>query len=1243
MDFIVADHEQVVGQPPGTLLDTTFPVTVEAKNLYVKVRGRKKEERAILNDISLNVPAGKLMAIMGSSGSGKTTLLNALAGRAKGITGQITFNGQNQEKFLKNGLVAYVEQHDNLLPYVSVRETLRYVARLRLPRDMPKSKKFEIVEAVILELGLKECADTLIGDDWHKGISGGERRRVSVGVQLLTNPSVIFLDEPTTGLDAFNARSLIETLLNLAHNLNRTIILSIHQPRSDIFGYFDQITLLGRGGLLTFCGTPHEGVEFFQGLGFRLGEGINGADYLVDAVAIDDRTEASEMETTNNLNRVVEAFRSTGQTTTTIPAEEVPYSGNRFTQPKSADFFEQVAIISRRILVNMWEDRLMQWGSFLNVVVLGIVLGAMNYKLDENLNSIFARKSIGFSINCVPAYCGLLFITYKLSSEMRVFDRERRDKMYSVPAYLVAWLSLHFALYAILAIIYSAIMYFMVGLRTDNLAYHFGILVVDTILVQWVTVASALLSLGHYAVSCWWIPDCSVPVYVRWMKYFSMPYYAYQIFAYNEFKDRQFACPSIPEGSPSRVLCDGNNVLASIGFDNPLHVSFLGFIALIVGTILVAGLVLHFLPATGVKQAEAVTQPDESKKKGADKKEKKDAGSEAIVDMDRTKTPSISVTLKDLTFALEPTKTSKFASLTKTQAHQTVILDSITASFPAGQLTAVLGASGAGKSTLLSLLQARPLSLPSHLKPKQSGSILHNGVPLEEHSVGGCTASVRQDDTHLLPALTARETLVYAALLRLPQSWSKQRKLHRADEVLVELGLKDCANTLVGGGDVKGLSGGEKRRLSVGLAMLMDPAILLLDEPTSGLDSAAARNMMITLQNIAAKGRTVVCTVHQPRSDIYPLFDRVLLLARGGRVVYEGPGVQLVPHLAEHGHCLPTLTNPADFALDVASVDLRNMLAENMSRERVSILIDAWKARSLNHSSDQEPDSELAGKISALSLMRELPFVEALLLLMSRSFLNLTRQPGLAISRVMNVFGGALIFMIFYVKIGTDQSGVNSRLNLLQQSLSMMNSGMITCISMFPQELLLFKFEYQDRAISTQSFFLAYTLIELPFELIASTLFAIFSRYITGLQLNPGYLILALIGVVSAGESIGIAFSVFFSKPGFSLQLLSLILTLMVLSSGLISVAMPVFLTNLNYLSVVRYAARTIAAAEFLPDMIIDCPVDTECAYHTGTDVMKLFGFPVGDNHLAFNMVGLVICVVLYRVIAFGVMKWLYR
>lgn len=240
-------------------LSAVDPVDVEVHNLAVQVDtspsplslasllpqkretngGNKSKTKTILHDVSANMPRGTLTAIIGGSGSGKTTMLNTMAERIKSrrltITGNTLFNGQRGINSIRS---AYVMQQDVLLPTLTVRETLQYSANLRLPPPTTEAERKKVVEEAILELSLKECADTRIGNNIHKGCSGGEKRRTSIGVQLLSNPSVLFLDEPTTGLDATSAFQLVRTLKSLAGK-GRTIITTIHQPRSEIWGLFD--------------------------------------------------------------------------------------------------------------------------------------------------------------------------------------------------------------------------------------------------------------------------------------------------------------------------------------------------------------------------------------------------------------------------------------------------------------------------------------------------------------------------------------------------------------------------------------------------------------------------------------------------------------------------------------------------------------------------------------------------------------------------------------------------------------------------------------------------------------------------------------------------------------------------------------------------------------------------------------------------------------------------------------------
>ena len=340
----------------------------------------KREDGHILHDINGFVPSGSLLIILGTSGSGKTTFLNTLAGRIADkkdgarVSGQVRFfeslplamspsssssvgastsarlrtvNGQELQR-----RTAYVMQNDCLLPNLTVLETLTFAGLLRLPRSLSKQQKIEIVKRVMIELGLKECAHRKVGNqssDAQSGqssssslvISGGERRRVSIGVQLLTDPSVLFLDEPTSGLDSFTANRLIKTLLSMAHAGGRTVLCTIHQPRTEILKMADQILILSKGRVV-FWGPPSTLSSYFSTVaGCPIPRLVNPADFLLDLVSLDPRSPLIWRESSHRLHRLLECWSNSAafQQTKHLLALRDPLIASRQLFDSFASFF----------------------------------------------------------------------------------------------------------------------------------------------------------------------------------------------------------------------------------------------------------------------------------------------------------------------------------------------------------------------------------------------------------------------------------------------------------------------------------------------------------------------------------------------------------------------------------------------------------------------------------------------------------------------------------------------------------------------------------------------------------------------------------------------------------------------------------------------------------------------------------------------------------------------------------------
>ncbi|KAJ4490766.1 hypothetical protein J3R30DRAFT_3424942 [Lentinula aciculospora] len=259
--------------------------------------------KTILSGISGSVKPGQVMAIMGASGAGKSTLLDILARKSKRGTvgGEIFVNGRIVGDTEFRAVTGYVDQEDTLMSTLTVYETVLYSALLRLPREMSEeAKKFRTLET-LNELGILGIKDMRIGNSGHRSISGGEKRRVSIACELVTSPSILFLDEPTSGLDAFNAYNVIDSLVSLAKNYHRTVIFTIHQPRSNIVALFDQLVVLALGRVV-YSGEFGRCGDYFERIGKPCPPGFNIADYLIDLTvqsSVESRSSSPTLESTS--------------------------------------------------------------------------------------------------------------------------------------------------------------------------------------------------------------------------------------------------------------------------------------------------------------------------------------------------------------------------------------------------------------------------------------------------------------------------------------------------------------------------------------------------------------------------------------------------------------------------------------------------------------------------------------------------------------------------------------------------------------------------------------------------------------------------------------------------------------------------------------------------------------------------------------------------------------------------------
>ncbi|CAG7851806.1 ABC transporter G family member 6 Short=ABC transporter ABCG.6; Short=AtABCG6; AltName: Full=White-brown complex homolog protein 6; Short=AtWBC6 [Serendipita indica DSM 11827] len=1185
-----------------------LPVPIPYPAIFSKRNDTSYLSETILRDVDVNCGSGEVLAIIGGSGSGKTTLLSAIVGRLANLPvrkGELSFaptslSAENPELLSAQQMkdkIGFVPQNDYLLPNLTVRETLHYAAELRLPSTIDHRTRTAIVNQTLEELGLTDAADTVIGGfgNIRKGISGGERRRVTIACILVALPSVIVLDEPTSGLDAFTASvldtyicssdlsqayQLLLTLSELAKR-NRTIILSLHQPRSDAFALFTRLLVLSKGSVV-YSGLTSQCLPWFASHGLEPDTGVNPLDFLIDISSVeigeDEKREASKAR----VERLVTAWKENGakysadkskrwtrREKESRVATPEPTAANqslkRFFSSKDGDpalrrpgMVSQTLTLLSRANKNTLRNHGQTLGYAVQAILIGVVLGWSYFRLGETLC---------FQYMAAYFYLSTVYSIYRYCNELVVFDRERADHLYKVIPWLVSEVLSTLSINVVFPALFSVIVYFMVGMRTDSLAKNIFVLIASSILVQLGSVAFALVSASvvrELASSSLMANGTSIffflsagyaiirpPDYVLWIRYISIYWYGFRLVAISQFRGRTFKC----EGVSGIALnqCTGDQVLAGLQIkaSDPLWRYFVPLFGVVMGFNALAGVLLAVWKPGGVKHAVKVGGT---------------AGKETLPesDMDIAR-QRVDVVVKNVGLTwIRPARL-----LMKEKKKQ--ILHDITFSCPSGQITAIMGPSGAGKSSMLQLLAARSMKAGPFARFDREGSILFNGKTLSRND-SDIVSFVQQEDDYHLPALTVRETLRYAAILRLPRTMSRRSKLARAEQVITMLGLEDCADNLVGGPLLKGISGGEKRRLSLAVEMLNDPAVLIVDEVTSGLDAATANNVMLGLKSIADSGRTVICeprhfslTLHQPRSDIYHLLDNVVVLAKGGRTVYAGPRKQVEGTFTAQGYTIPAYFNPADFLLDIISVDNRPEF-ESVSRDRVNRLVEYWVS--------EEEKMKLAGRIEGddsadtsrpMRLAKEsrlTPMWIAGPVLLERAFRNMWRQQPVFWVRIQQSPLMGALYLLYFQRLSKGPTGGQDRIGFFQQLLGAVPFiGLLNSVAIFPAERDVFFHEYQSSAAySTATFTLVTTLVETPFTFIANILLALLANLVAGLTTSPRIFFefaLSTFAVQSLGESVGIIFATFTPEMGLSVSLVSTVLSIITQFSGLVSLSVP--------------------------------------------------------------------------------------
>lgn len=414
-----------------------------------------------------------------------------------------------------------------------------------------------------------------------------------------------------------------------------------------------------------------------------------------------------------------------------------------------------------------------------------------------------------------------------------------------------------------------------------------------------------------------------------------------------------------------------------------------------------------------------------------------------------------------------------------------LILDTVSGFARPGRLLAILGPSGSGKTTLLNVLAGR---LPHSGKLTLKGNVLVNGESIDD--IEHAPAYLTQEDL-FFSQLTVRETLEMAAKMRLPRHMSKEDKDRFVDDLIRKLGLVGVTETRVGDERTRGISGGEKKRLSLGCELISAPRLVLCDEPTTGLDAFQAEKVMTSLRDLAEAGHTVVCSVHQPSSSIFKMFDDVVLLA-GGRVVYEGAKDDAPDHFGAAGYPLPEQCNPAERYLDLISIDYTSDETVKESTERIDKLVSAFKDKPADGLQINRRKSSVGDAVVSRPATNSIGHLGKIGLLFQRAWRQITRDTKTTISRFMSSFMSALLFGAIYWRIGLKQSSIQSRFGLLQVcTINCAMTSLVKTLNVFPKEGVLVNRERSRGSYSILQYFLSKLLAEMPVSAFFPLIFSV--------------------------------------------------------------------------------------------------------------------------------------------------------
>lgn len=1132
--------------------------------LPARIAGKANLE-PIIRDVTGLVKPGEMLLVLGKPGAGCTTFLRSIALERKEygqVTGRVSYGKLSPETMMRDyrSQVIYNGPDDRHFATLTVGRTLTFAANTKLSKQY-KYEVPQIVNTMLQMFAIDHTYDTVVGDEFLRGISGGEKKRLSIAESLLTQAKITCWDNSTRGLDSSTALDYVKSLRVLSDCRNMTTILTLYQASDEIYSLADKVMLLYEGEEI-FFGEPSAAEDYFKELGYVKFPGQTTADFLTGLTDENERSYTGDPPLTpqalaesfrksmyfDRLSKDIAAYNDEQQSDETPNQNKIAHTIGK--SDYAIPFVQQVWLCTQRQWWLTLGNRPALCTKMLLNVVNALLTGSVFYNMDTTVDYLFPRAG--------AIFLGMLYAGWMQLSELDtamegrdIHDRHRSYAFCRPSAVALGRMLVDIPVLFVNQLLFALIAYFMCHLqRTAGHFFTFFLFAYTLCLcLTCLFRAFAAVSPGfpvaiRYCVA--FLDMCAVYVgyiipkdqmlsrvpWLGWFQFLNPVQFAYEAVMANEYVGIKFACSEkdlIPSGAKYPIehqTCTYAGAVPGQPFVNGadyirLHYGYSSHNIWRNYGIVLAWLTCYFLieiialerlrfVTSGVRPVELVR----SEREKGSKDEEKSIVTHAPVLAPRANqnaTPKHTFVWKNLSLTID---TSNGGSRD--------ILSDISGWVKPAELVALVGSSGAGKTTLLNTLARRNENLG-----RTTGSILFDGKPLSS-SFARSTAYCEQMDLHDGKA-SVEEAFTFSACLRQPANVPHHEKLATVQEYLDLLELRPLKDAMIESLDLEQL-----KRVTIGVELCSKPEFMLfLDEPTSGLDSQSAYNIVRFLRKLADQGLAIICTIHQPSATLFNLFDRVLAL-QNGRMVYFGDRSGARDYLVKNNLQPPGDTSHLNEAEMLISASARAGKSSHATQ-------DVWH-ESLEH-------REAMLELDRLIRLPYAPvdgtdgggysasFATQLYYVTQRQFRNYWRDTNYTFSKLFTATFESFIVSFTFFQLDYSRASVESLLFAIYMIVWLPASIMLTMMfKVIETRTLYMAREYAAKAFSPMVLVTSVILVELPFSTLISSIYFIMFYFPIGLPVEAaqsGYMYLMILSVIIYVTSLAIMLSIV--APSFSI------------------------------------------------------------------------------------------------------------